>query len=120
MLNFIQKAALFLAVPLALVAWRYGQQWLRDTEQGLTRTVRSTFVEAAIDSCTTTATNEQANNGLSPSLISQYCNCHANGMADILSISEVKAMEKTGALSADAEEKSMAVAERCIDAIAKQ
>src|SRR3974377_1215475 len=70
--------------------------WLQniadDNHPGLSGTMRSTFVEGAIGTCLKKANGDPANKGISPSIISQYCNCYANLLADSVSIKELKAL----------------------------
>jgi uncharacterized RDD family membrane protein YckC len=64
-----------------------------DDVTGLTGATRSSFVRSAVESCAKTTDKET----LSPSLVSQYCTCYANSLADKLSNNEVKqvALEKS-------------------------
>jgi hypothetical protein len=66
----------------------------QDSTVGLTGVERSSFVEGATNNCL----REQQRNPLplSPSAISQYCKCYANGVADRLSVNQIKAQEAMG------------------------
>jgi hypothetical protein len=63
-----------------------------DNHPGLTGTTRSTFVEGATGTCLKKANGDPANKGISPSILSQYCSCYANLLADSVSIKELKAL----------------------------
>lgn len=119
MQKFLKAALVSVAIGLAFFAVKYGQQWLRNNDPGLTGTVRSSFVESAVDSCVATQSNDPASKGISLSLISQYCNCYANGLADRVSNNELKAVATAGTPTI-LQAKMSAAAEPCLDAIAKQ
>jgi hypothetical protein len=82
-----------IAIGLALIGWRYAQQWLQDDHPGLKGTVRSEFVNAAVPTCL--EETKRARSDLSQSVLSQDCNCYANGMADKLSNHDLKAAATT-------------------------
>jgi hypothetical protein len=88
-----------------------------DNHPGLTGTTRSTFVEGAIGTCLKKANGDPANKGISPSIISQYCNCYANLLADSVSIKELKALyhaESDGVRLAMAQPQIDAAANHCL------
>jgi hypothetical protein len=110
-----------IAFGLAIFAVKYGQHWLRDNDPGLTGTVRSSFVESAIATCVKKQDEDPANKGISPSIISQYCNCYANGLADRVSNNELKSVATTPTvMMATLQPKIEAAAKPCLDAIPKQ
>jgi len=83
-------ATLGIAVPiialgLGLLGYKYATLGSDDNVEGLTGKARSAFVETSIDTCV-----KQADKSFSPEIISQYCRCYANGMADRLSKNELK------------------------------
>lgn len=64
-----------------------------DSKPGLTGSVRTSFVEASIASCTKTA--QQRNPTADTGMIVQYCVCYSNRMADVISPAEVQAFGNT-------------------------
>jgi hypothetical protein len=110
-----------LAFVLAFAAFRYGTQWVREGEPGLTGSIRTDFVDGANHECIATQTRAPENKGISAKMISDYCTCYANGMADRVSVRELKQyaeIEKEHALKV-MQSTVTAAAEPCLDAAAK-
>jgi hypothetical protein len=110
-----------LAFGLAFVVVKYGTQWVREGEPGLTGSTRTGFVDSANRECVATQTRDPANKDISAKMISDYCICYANGMADRLSVRELKQyseIEKEHAVKA-MQSRVTAAAEPCLDAVAK-
>jgi hypothetical protein len=80
------------AGAFALLVLYWVQNITDDNHPGLTGTTRSTFVEGTLGTCLKKANGDPANKRISPSIISQYCNCYANLLADSVSIKELKAL----------------------------
>jgi hypothetical protein len=117
--KFLKWIVVLIALGLAGFAVQYGQQWLRDDATGLTGAARSTFVESALGGCLKKQNENPASKLVSPSVISQYCACYANGVADRISIHELKAMATTSTQMASMfQPKVEAAAKPCIEAIA--
>ena len=85
------------------------------SDQGLTGDVRNTFVEATIRSCLQAQLNARGNKGVAVSVIQDYCKCSANGLADKISIDEVRTLEAAGSA-----EKSRTVMQSRLEATAKR
>jgi len=66
------------------------------SDQGLTGEVRTTFVEATTRSCLKTQLDAPSKRAFPVSAIYDYCKCNANGLADKISIDEVKFLESAG------------------------
>jgi hypothetical protein len=60
--------------------------------EGLTGRTRSEFVESAAATCVKSQNNHPENKDISASIISQYCNCYASGMADRVSPNEMRSL----------------------------
>jgi hypothetical protein len=76
-----------IALGLVLLGYKYATLGLNDDMEGLTGRARSGFVEGSIDACV-----KQSDKSLSPEIISQYCRCYANDIADRLSNNDVKSL----------------------------
>jgi hypothetical protein len=116
--KFMKLVAVLVAFALATFAVK----WFLDNDPGLVGTTRSSFVESAIRTCLKNQSENPDNKEIPPSTISQYCTCYANGMADRVSINELKlfsAMEKTEAIQTILKPKVDLVVAPCIDAILK-
>jgi len=96
---------------IAMVATSLQCAW---SDQGLTGDVRNTFVEATMRSCLQTQLNASGNSGVPVSVIQDYCKCSANGLADKISLDEVKVLEAAGSA-----EKSRTVMQSRLEATAK-
>jgi len=59
---------------------------------GLSGETRMSFVQASIGSCTQAAHSDPRNAQVSAAVITQYCTCYSNAMADKISPDEVAAM----------------------------
>ena len=90
--RFKRWAVVPIAIGLAFFAWMFAVEWMENHKKGLTGKARSAFVESAVDACLKTQSAAPENQGLSVFVISQYCTCNANGMADSLSVNELKAL----------------------------
>jgi hypothetical protein len=119
--RFAKWVAGALAFGLAFVAAKSGTQWVREGEPGLTGSTRTTFVENAVRECVATQNRDPANKGISHKLISDYCLCYANGVADRVSVRELKQYSEIGQERAvkAMESKIAAAGEPCLDAAAK-
>jgi len=84
------------------------------SDQGLTGDVRKTFIEATIRSCLQAQLNAAGNKGVPVSVIQNYCKCSADGLADKISLDEVKTLEAAGSA-----EKSRTVMQSRLEATAK-
>ena len=119
--KFIKWIAGPIVFGLAFFAIKYGVQWIRNDHQGLTGANRSAFVEGAVGACLKKQKDDPINKGISDLLISQYCNCYANGMADIVSVNELKSFatmgtdQKIGTMRPKAD----AVVKLCLEAASK-
>jgi len=91
-MKFVKWTAGTIAFGLAFFAVKYGHQWLRNNDPGLTGTARSAFIEEAIRTCLKKQKGDPINKGILESILSQYCKCYANGMADRISINELKSL----------------------------
>jgi hypothetical protein len=60
--------------------------------EGLTGRTRSAFVESAAATCVKSQNNAPENKDISASIISQYCNCYASGLADRVSPNEMRSL----------------------------
>jgi hypothetical protein len=100
-------------VPTAIIIFSASVQcaW---SDQGLMGDVRKTFVEATIRSCLQTQLNASGNKSVPVSVIQDYCKCSANGLADKISVDEVKTLEAAGNA-----EKSRTVMQSRLEGIAK-
>jgi hypothetical protein len=74
-----------IAVGFALLTYKFATLGANDGTEGLTAGTRSAFVDTAIDTCV-----KQSDKNFSAETIAQYCRCYANGMADRVSINELK------------------------------
>jgi hypothetical protein len=110
-----------LAFGLAFVAFKYGTQWVREGEPGLTGSTRTAFIDSANRECVATQARDPSNQGISAKLISDYCLCYAKGMADRMAVRELKQYSEMGqARAAKAmESRIAAAAEPCLNAAAK-
>lgn len=92
----INKATKVLIGPVCFIAaffiFKYGAMWMQNEAVGLTGDTRSAFVNNAVSSCNQRQLAAPENRGASPQLIASYCNCFANGMADRISINQIKAV----------------------------
>jgi hypothetical protein len=75
-----------IAVGFALLTYKYATLGANEGTEGLTARTRSAFVDTAIDTCV----KQSDNKNFSAEKIAQYCRCYANGMADRVSINELK------------------------------
>ena len=80
----------------------------------MTGDVRTTFVDATIRSCLQSQLGASGNEGVPVSVIQDYCKCSADGLADKISVDEVKALEAAGSA-----EKSRTVMQSRLEATAK-
>ena len=110
-----------LAFALAFVAFKYGTQWVREGEPGLTGSTRTAFVDSGNRECVATQTRDPDNKGISAKLISDYCLCFANAMADRMAVRELKQYSEIGQgrVVKAMESRIAAAAEPCLDAAAK-
>ena len=76
----------FLSGPATLV--------MENDIEALTGRTRSEFVEAAAATCVKSQNNAPENKNISVSIISQYCNCYASGLADRVSPNELGSLGK--------------------------
>src|SRR5262249_36284362 len=114
--------AVAFALVFALVFGRFGRQWLQenDNNPGLTGEVRSQFVQSAVSSCIKSAPSNNELATLSPSVISQYCTCYANGLADRLSFNEVTSTQNPDKAMEALEPKADEAIDACVKSILKQ
>jgi hypothetical protein len=89
---------LFVAIPF--FAAQCGVGLVQDNKVSLTGTARSSLVAGAINGCL----REQQRDPLPlpANTISEYCRCYANGVADRLSIDELKAQQAMSRKEQDA------------------
>jgi hypothetical protein len=62
----------------------------RDSQPGLTGKERTEFVEASTKTCLAASEKNPENKDVSKETMMQYCRCFANGMADALSLKEIR------------------------------
>src|SRR5262249_28580594 len=71
-----------IALGLGLIGYKAATlNWLSNDDMGLTAKIRSGFIEASIDACAKLA--KRSDKSFSPEIISQYCRCYADGIADL-------------------------------------
>lgn len=80
------------AVLAAFTALAACQQQQASNSPGLTGASREAFVQASINSCTQTAQADPRNGSVGASVITTYCTCYSNKMADTISAAEVQAL----------------------------
>jgi hypothetical protein len=100
-------------------AVHYAPQMAQNSKPGLTGNARSSFVENFVASCVKKQNENPENDGVSASVISQFCNCTAKGMADALSINELKAGRTESEIIALMQPKVEAVGKPCREALEK-
>jgi hypothetical protein len=86
------------------------------TQPGLSGDYRDGFVGAAIRTCTETQTKAPENANISKTILTGYCVCFANGMADRISDATLKSLDVDQAADRPARMKSVidAAARACI------
>jgi hypothetical protein len=88
--NIIGWTAWAIAFALAYSAAQYGVPYVLGQQSGLTGAVRDSFVGAAIRTCTAQQFNAPANAGIAKPLLISYCSCYANGLADRMSVNQLR------------------------------
>lgn len=122
MIKFLKWIAGPIAIGLAFFAFKYASQWAQNENPGLTGTGRTAFIETAMQTCIKKQSEAPENKGLAASVLTQYCTCFVNGVADRLTNNEVKAAgtandPKVGL--AIMQPKIDAASEICLEAVAK-
>ena len=80
------------AFGVAFFVVKYGVSYVKGQEVGLTGAMRDGFVGGAIRTCGEKQMNDPANAGISKAILSMYCNCYANGIADRISENQLRAV----------------------------
>ena len=76
-------------IVIAFFAMTCGNGMAQDNDSvGLTGTVRSSLIEEIVGGCLREQSRRQL--AFTAAAISQYCRCYANGVADRLSVNELK------------------------------
>lgn len=78
---------------MAGMAAKHGVQWLNAQETGLSGQTRASFVQSAIASCVRNQIADPENKGIAGPVIDDYCKCYANGMADRITLEEIKRLD---------------------------
>jgi hypothetical protein len=88
LLRPIATAAVIAAV-IAGGRWAYDHH--RNSLPGLWGNMRVTFVDGSVKSCERTQLQAPENKGLKPEVLRQYCKCYSEGLANKISMDEMKA-----------------------------
>lgn len=96
--------------------------WAQDSKPPLTGQVRATFIERATNSCLDSRDTNPNIKAIPASTVLRFCRCTADGMADRISIDELKALEAANPKDDDppsAEMQTMVenVTKACIEAM---
>ena len=89
--QFSQWVFFVIAFVLAAFGIRYDKEWWQGDPPGLTGSARSEFITTATRSCIEDQTNYPENDGIPVEVLSQFCSCYTEGMADNLSVDDVTA-----------------------------
>ena len=65
------------------------------SDGGLTGATRTAFVTSAVGSCSQKVQSDPSNASLSPAVVTQYCTCYSNKMADTISPAELQTLNDT-------------------------
>jgi hypothetical protein len=111
--KFLKWISSLLAFGFVAFVIQYGIGWNRNNQVGLTDSVRSDFIESSMSACIRGQTTAPENIGILVAILTQYCTCYSNGMADRLSNNELKS------ISDQKPEQAIAMMQPKIDAAAK-
>lgn len=84
------------------------------TKPGLTGMVRTQFITGAVESCTSNMrASIPAARNITPQMITDYCTCSANRMADVISEAEVATLTTEASAKAATQTRVEAAAKAC-------
>jgi hypothetical protein len=93
--------------------------WSAMGAESLTGEVRKAFVESAFRTCFARQKSAPENASLSQDTIAAYCNCYTAGLADLISLAELRSYPKDGSITPSLQAKIDVAANACLKSVSE-